>query len=162
MMTQFERVVRFLTGYCDRVAQVGVMAMMLLTVINIIFRLVWRSVAGTYDYIEFIGATVVAFSIAYCALNKGHIEVEILMARLPGRVQGVIGSITGILSLGIFSLITWQSLLLAGDMLRHGETSMTALLPFYPFIYGIAFGTALLCMIILVGLVKSMARAVKG
>jgi len=161
-MAHFEQVVRFLTRYCDRVAQVGVMAMMLLAVINIVLRIVWKPILGTYDFIEFIGATLVAFAIAYCALEKGHIEVELVVARLPGRAQGVIGSVTGILSLGIFSLITWQSLVLAGDMWRKGETSMTALLPFYPYIYGIAFGTALLCLVILIWLSKSLAKAMKG
>jgi TRAP-type C4-dicarboxylate transport system permease small subunit len=161
-MAFFEKAVRLLTKYCDRIAQMGVMAMMLLAVSNIILRLVWKAIMGTYDYIEFIGATLVAFAIAYCALQKGHIQVELIVSRFPRRVQGVIGGITGILGLGIFSVITWQSLIFAGDMRRSGDVSMTMLLPFYPYIYGLAFGTGLLCLVVLMDLIKDLTKVVKG
>jgi TRAP-type C4-dicarboxylate transport system permease small subunit len=161
-MAFFEKAVRLLTTYCDRIAQMGVMAMMTLAVVNIILRLVWKAIMGTYDYIEFIGAILVSFAIAYCALQKGHIQVELIVSRFPRRVQGVIGTITGLLSLGIFSLITWQSLIFAGDMRRSGDVSMTMLLPFYPYIYGLAFGTGLLCLVVLTELIKDLTKAVKG
>jgi len=51
---------------------------------------------------------------------------------------------------------------LANDKWRLGELSMTALLPFHPYIYGVAFGCILLCLVILVDLIKSMAKAAKG
>ena len=138
------------------------MAMMLLVVGDIVLRVVWRPVPGTYDIVGFIGAIIVAFAIAYCAVQRGHIEVELVVARFPERVQGIIGSITGFLGLGIFALITWQCLVFGNDMWRLGEVSMSAHIPFYPFIYGIGFGSALLCLVILVNLGKSLAKAVKG
>lgn len=161
-MAFLDRFVRLLSKYCDRIAQFGVVAMMLLAVGNILLRIVWRPIFGTYDIIEFIGAILVAFAIAYCAVQRGHIQVELVVARFPQRVQGIIGSITGLLSLGIFALITWQCLVLASDMWRVGEVSMSALLPFYPYIYGVGFGCALLCLVILVDLGKSLAKAAKG
>ena len=162
-MVYFDRVVHSLSKFCDRIAQGAVMAMMLLVVANIIWRVVpeiGRPIFGTYDVVGFIGATLVAFAIAYCAVQGGHISVELVVARFPQRVQGIIGSITGFLSLGIFAVITWQCVVLANDMWRVGEVSMSALLPFYPYIYGVAFGCALLCLVILVDLGKSLAKAV--
>jgi len=84
------------------------------------------------------------------------------VARFPQRAQGIIGSITGILSLGIFSLVTWQCIVLANEMRRAGAVSMTGLFPFYPYIYAIAFGVALLCLVILVDVIQSLGKAVKG
>ena len=136
--------------------------MMLLAVMNIILRFVWEALPGSYDYMEFIGATLVSFAIAYCAVKRGHIEVEMLVERLPQRVQGFIGVFTGILSLGIFSIITWQLILFGNDMRRQGETSMTALLPFYPYIYGLALGVGLLCLVILAQLARQFEKAAKG
>lgn len=162
-MVYFDRVVHSLSKFCDRIAQGAVMAMMLLVVANIIWRVVpkiGRPIFGTYDVVGFIGATLVAFAIAYCAVQRGHISVELVVARFPQRVQGIIGSITGFLSLGIFAVITWQCVVLANDMRRVGEVSMSALLPFYPYIYGVAFGCALLCLVISVDLGKSLAKAV--
>lgn len=161
-MDFFDRVVSLLSKLCDQIAQIGVFVMFLLIIGNILGRKVWKPIYGTYDYVCFIAAIVVAFALAYCALQKGHIQVEVLVARFSERAQGIIGSITNILSLGIFSLITWQCVVLANDMRRAGELSMTALVPFYPYIYAIAFGCALLCLVILADLIKSLVKVMKG
>jgi len=161
-VASFDRFVRLLSKYCDRIAQAAVVAMMLLVVGDIVLRAVWRPVPGTYDVVGFIGAVLVSFAIAYCAVQGGHISVELVVARLSQRVQLIINVITGILSLGIFALVTWQCLILAEDMRQVGEVSMSALIPFYPYIYGVAFGCALLCLVILVDLGKSLAEVAKG
>lgn len=161
-MAFFDRIVSLLTKFCDRIAQAGVFAMLILIIGNVLGRKIWKPIYGTFDYICFIGAILIAFAIPYCAMQRGHIQVELVVARFSERIQGIIGSITGILSLGIFSLITWQCVVLANDMRRAGELSMTSLTPFYPYIYAIAFGCALLCLVILVDLIKSLVKAVKG
>jgi TRAP-type C4-dicarboxylate transport system permease small subunit len=157
-----DRIIRLVSRFCDQIAQLGVFAMFLLVVGNIVIRLVWRPIFGTYDYVSFIAAIVVAFALANCAVQRGHTQVELLVAHFSQRAQGIIGSITGILSLGIFSLVTWQCIVLANEMRRAGEVSMTSLLPFHPYIYAVAFGCALLCLVILVDLIKSLGKAVKG
>jgi TRAP-type C4-dicarboxylate transport system permease small subunit len=158
----FERFVNILTKYCDRIAQAAVMAMMLLVAGDITLRVMWRPIPGTYDVVGFIGAVLVSFSIAYCAVKKGHIFVELVVARFPQRAQAIVDIFTGVLSLAIFALITWQCLILAKDMWKVGQVSMSALIPFYPYIYGVAFGCALLCLVILVDLGRSLTEAVKG
>jgi len=158
----FEKAVALVSKNLDRIAQIGVMAMVLLAVTNILMRTFWKAIMGTYDYIEFIGAILVSFAVAYCALQKGNIQVDLVVARFPRRVQGIIGSITGVVSLGFFVIVVWQSLIFAGDMRQMGETSMTMLLPFYPYVYGLAFGIGLLCLVILIDLVKDVNKAVKG
>ena len=161
-MELFDRIVRWLSKFCDQIAQVGLFAMFLLIAINILLRKLWKPIFGTYDYACFLSAIVVAFAMAHCAVQKGHTQVDLFVARFSQRAQGVIGSITGILSLGLFSLITWQCIALANDIRRAGEVSMTSLLPFYPYIYAVAFGCALLSLVILVDFIKSLVKAVKG
>jgi TRAP-type C4-dicarboxylate transport system permease small subunit len=157
-----DSIVRSVSKVCDKIAQAGLFAMLLLTTSNILLRKFGKPIYGAYDYVCFLSAIVVAFAIANCAVRRGHTQVELLVARFSRRAQGVVDSIMGILSLGIFSLITWQSIVLANDMRRAGETSMTSLEPFYPYIYAVAFGCALLCLVILVDLMKSVVKAVKG
>lgn len=161
-MDFLDRIIRFVSKFCDQIAQAGVFAMFLLVVGNIVIRMVWRPFFGTYDYVCFIAAVLVAFALANCAVQRAHTQVELLVARFPQRAQGIIGSITGILSLGIFSLVTWQCIVLANEMRRAGAVSMTGLFPFYPYIYAIAFGVALLCLVILVDVIQSLGKAVKG
>ena len=163
-MAYFDRVIHSLSRVCDRIAQSAVVAMMLLVVANIIWRVVPKighPIFGTYDFVRFIGAILIAFAIAYCAVQGGHIAVELVVDRFPKRAQAIVGTITGILGLGFFALLAWQCLLLANDMWRLGEVSMGAHVPFFPFIYGIGFGCAVLCLVILVDLIKSLAKAVR-
>ena len=160
-MDHFNRIIDFITKLCDRIAQAGVFVMLLILFANILGRKFWKPIYGTFDYVSFICAILVAFSIPYCALKKGHTQVELVVERFSERVQGIIGIITDILGLGTFSLVTWQCVVFAIDMKRCGELSMTTLLPFYPYVYGIAFGCALLCLVILADLIKSAVKAVK-
>lgn len=160
-IASFEKSVVFLSKWSDRISQMGVMAMMLVTIANILGRMFWRPLYGTFDYVSFFSVTIVAFALAYCAVQKGHISVDLVMARLPRRAQGIIGCFTNILSLGIFIIVIWQCIVLAERMIRLRQVTMTALLPFYPFIYVIAFGCFLLCLVILVELIKSLDKVVK-
>lgn len=161
-MERFERMVRLVSKVCDQISQAGVFAMFLIIFGNILLRQFWKPIFGSYDYVCFISAIVVAFAMANCAVHRGHTQVDLVVARFSERTQGIIGSITGFLSLGLFSLITWQCIVFANDMRQSGELSMTLLLPFYPYIYAVAFGCALLSLVILVDFIKSLVKAVKG
>jgi TRAP-type C4-dicarboxylate transport system permease small subunit len=161
-MGYFYRILGSFTKFCDRIAQAAVVVMLLLIVVDVLGRKLWKPVYGSYDYVSFINAILVSFSISYCALKKGHTHVEAVVEHFSERVQGIIGGITSILGLGIFLLVTWQCIVLANDMRRAGEVSMTALVPFYPYIYGIAFGCSLLCLVIFADLIQSAVKAVKG
>jgi TRAP-type C4-dicarboxylate transport system permease small subunit len=158
----FGRMVRLLSKFCDQIAQVGLFAMFLLIFSNILLRKFWKPIFGAYDYTCFISAIVIAFAMAHCAVQGGHTQVDLFVTRFSQRAQGIIGSIINILSLGLFSLITWQCIVLANDMRRSGEVSMTSLFPFHPYIYAVAFGCALLSLVILVDCIKSLGKAVKG
>lgn len=157
-----DSIVQWVSKVCDKIAQAGLFLMLVLATSNILLRKFGKPIYGAYDYVCFLSTIVVAFAIANCAVRRGHTQVELLVARFSPRAQGIVDSIMGVLSLGIFSLITWQSIALANDMRRAGEVSMTSLEPFYPYIYAIAFGCALLCLVILVDLMKSVVKAVKG
>ena len=161
-IASFEKFVVLMSKLSDRISQVAVMGMMLVSIANILGRMFWRPIYGTFDYVSFFSVIVVALALAYCAAQKGHISVELFVARLPRRAQGIIGCFANILSLGMFAIVIWQCMAFAERMIRTRQVTMTALLPFYPFIYVIAFGCFLLCLVILVELVKSLDKVVKG
>lgn len=161
-VASLERFVIVISKWSDRISQMAVLAMMLVSIANILARMFWRPIYGTFDYVSFFSVAVVALALSYCAVQKGHISVELVVARFPRRIQGVIGCFTNILSLGLFAVVIWQSMEFAERMIRTRQVTMTALLPFYPFIYIIAFGCFLLCLIILVELIKSLDKVLKG
>ncbi len=160
-MAVFERIVGSLSKYAYWVAGACVVAMMAIVVANILTRKLWIPIYQTYDFVGFISAVMVSFSIAYVGIVKGHVAVDMVMERFPQRAQVIISAFGGILSLGMFSIVAWQCAIYANEMRLSGEVSMTAAVPFYPYVYGISLGTALLCLVILTDLIKDIVKAVK-
>ncbi len=161
-ISSFEKFVTLITKVSDRISQMAVMAMMLVTIGNILGRVVWRPIYGTFDYVSFFSVIVVALALAHCSVQKGHISVDLITSRLPRRVQGILGCLVDLLSMGFFVIVIWQCIVFAGRMIKTKQVTMTALLPFYPFIYVIALGCFLFCLTILVELIKSLHKTVKG
>ncbi|MBA4421715.1 MAG: C4-dicarboxylate ABC transporter permease [Syntrophus sp. (in: bacteria)] len=145
----------------NALAGTAVVAMMLLTCADVILRMFRRPVPGTYEIIGFLGTIVISFSLAYTSLEKGHIAVEFLTEKLPRRIRSGVESVTSLISAILFALITRQSIAYAVDLKQSGEVSVTLTMPIYPFIYGIAVGSGLLCAVLLVESLRSATRTVK-
>ena len=160
-MNSLSGFVRAVAKLCDKMAQFGVFAMLVLVVVSIVMRQFGKPLAGTYDYVGFVLALTVSFSLAHCAFERGHTRVEMLVDRFAPRVAALTDTLTGLISFAFFAVITWQCVALAGNIRRSGEVSMTALVPFYPYIYGMAFGCGLLAVAILVESMDSLGKAVK-
>ena len=160
-MNHFERLIILLSRWCDRIAQGAVVAMMLLLGANIVFRVFGKSILGTYDWTGLIGTILIALALGYCGIQRGHVRVEFIMMFFPKRVQAVVDAAIGILSLGLFGLAAWQSVVLGNEMWVTNDVSMTVQTPFYPFVFAIAFGCALLWLVILVDTIKLVGEVFK-
>jgi TRAP-type C4-dicarboxylate transport system permease small subunit len=145
----------------NAVSCLAIIVMMLLTCADVVLRLFGHPILGTYEMIGFLGSIVVSFSMAYTSLEKGHVSVEILVERLPERLQMVIDTIGSFISTVLFGLISWQSAIYALDLKHSGEVSMTLQMPIYPFLLGMAVGCAMLCLVLVVEMLRSMRRMVQ-
>lgn len=136
------------------------MLMTLLTCADVILRLFGHPIQGTYEMIGFLGSLVVTFSLAYTSIEKGHIAVEIFVEKLPGRLQILIDGIGALVGLVLFGLISWQSAVYAMDLKQSGEVSMTLQMPIYPFLLGMAAGSGMLCLVLIIEMIRSFRRIV--
>jgi len=140
------------------IAGSAIVAMMLLTCTDVVLRYFRKPIPGTYELVCFLGAVAVAFAMAHTSVEKGHVEVSFVVNLLPQRIQGLIESITTSFGLIFFVLIAWQSLIYANDLRLSGEVSLTLGLPFYPFVYGISFSAAIVCLILLSNLFNNLLK----
>ncbi|MBA7671135.1 hypothetical protein ES703_79286 [subsurface metagenome] len=142
---------------------VGVLvAMMLLTTGDVLLRYVFnRPIIGSYDLTQYMMTIVVAFTLAYCAVKKGHVKVELVVERFPPRVQVIIDSVTSLLSLGFLSLITWQSFLYAKELFNSKIVSSVLRIPNFPFAYLVSFGVACFTLALLVDFIHNLSEAAK-
>lgn len=140
------------------VAGAAIIAMMLLTCVDVVLRYFRRPIPGTYELVCFLGAVSVAFAMAHTSVERGHVAVSIVVSYFPKRIQSLIDTITGSFSSAFFALIAWSSAGYANNLRVTGEVSMTLELPFYPFVYGVGFSAAVVCLILLADLIGSLVR----
>jgi TRAP-type C4-dicarboxylate transport system permease small subunit len=135
--------------------------MMGLVFVNVVFRAVWEPILGTYEFTGFLASLTITFALAHCASNKGHIAITIVADRLPPRVQAILNSLVAILSTALYAVIAWQCVKYAIGMIETGEVSLALAIPFYPFIFAVAFGLFILALILLNDVIKSIGEIFK-
>ena len=169
-MSCLEKISKNLAKALYWIAGIAIVSMMLLTCVDVILRLGvtayhqyhwwflsrFMPIPGTYELVCFLGATAVSFAMAHTSVERGHVAVSIIVNLLPKKVQSIIETITTIFGLILFILLSWQSVLYGNDLKASGEVSLTLELPFYPFVYGIGFAAAAVCLVLLVDLSKSL------
>ncbi|MFY9397860.1 MAG: TRAP transporter small permease [Desulfomonilia bacterium] len=161
-MISFLRIEKLVAGFADRVnwiAAAGVAGMMLLITADVILRFFGMPIPGTYEIVGFLGTVIVSFALPYTSVQKGHIAVDFLMVRMPWIVRVVVNAINALVAAVFFALVSWQSVEYASSLQRSGEVSATLQMPTYPFVWGVAAGTAMLSAVLFVELIRQLKGA---
>jgi TRAP-type C4-dicarboxylate transport system permease small subunit len=136
------------------IAGIFLLAMMLLTCSNIVLRMVWVPIKGTFELMGFFGAVLTTFSLGYTQIHKGHILVDILTDRFPDRIQNAVNLIGHFISMSFFILVSWQIAKWANTLRTTGEITETLRIIYYPFTYAAAFGCGVLALVFLIDFLK--------
>ena len=137
-------------------------AMLCLVVADIIgIKLFKHPVPGAIEMVAFLGVVITGFAIGYTQVLKGHIQVEFFVMRMPKRVQAGVIAFASLLGIVLFGLLAWQSYNFGHTLQVTGEVSMTQGIPFYPFVYAIAFCCIPICLVLLAEFLMAVTRAVK-
>ena len=150
-VSRFSRILNILSG-------IFLVLMMGLVFVNVLFRAVWQPILGTYEYTGFLAALTISLALAHCAANNGHISITIFADRLPARVQAILDLLVAILGAALYAVISWQCVKYAINLYQIGEVSPATAIPFYPFIFVVAFGLLILALVLLNDLFKSIQR----
>jgi TRAP-type C4-dicarboxylate transport system permease small subunit len=161
IMPSFEKTVYGLSRKLNILSGIALVLMMGLVFVNVVLRAVWYPILGTYEFTSFLASGTIAFALAHCAANNGHIAITIFADRLPARVQAILDTVVAILGTTLFAVIAWQCVRYALNMYHSGEVSPTTETPFYPFIFGIAFGLLMLAVVLLNDIIKSLGKIFK-
>lgn len=141
---------RPLVGLVKNVALWVLAMMMFLTFIDVLLRYLFNSpVPGGTELIEFMMGITVTFSVAYTAHKGSHIGVDLLLVRLSKKTRRMIGCVTSFLTLIMFVLICWQTILLISEEYHSKLESAVLYIPVYPFIVVVSVGLVILCFVLL-------------
>ena len=153
-----ERVIYPFSKGISILSMVAACVMMFLVTVDVFMRRVFNQpIFGAYEIGKVLLVIVVFCGVAYVMTVKGHVVVDTLARLYPKRLQTVVSGIAYFLSLIIVALISWQSALYGLEMLRVGETSVLLRILVSPFIFIVAFGSAVLFLVILVQFIYILA-----
>lgn len=138
-------------------------AMMLLTVSDVFLRYFFRRpILGTTEITESMMACLAFFALAWCAVQKGHLKVDLVMSRFSPKVQAVFDSMTSFAGLIIVALMAWRSFLEGVAMQQMNIISSLLKIPAFPFYYVVGLGSTVLCVVMATQVVQNIEKVVKN
>jgi len=138
-------------------------AMMLLVVSDVIMRYFFNNpITGTFELTR-LGMACLVFAVAYTAVKGQHVTVDLVMARQPKKVQAIFDSVTLFFGLALMVVITWRGFLESLFEKKNGFfASVQMPVPTYPFWWAYVLGCAVLCLVMITLILKSIRMAIKG
>ena len=139
-------------------SMIAAVAMMFLVTADVFMRRALNQpIFGAYEIGKVLLVIVVFCGVAYVMSVKGHVVVDTLVRLYPKRLRTIVTAIAYLFSLIIVALISWQSAVYGLDMVRVGETTVLLRILVSPFIFVVAFGSAVLFLVILVQFIYILA-----
>lgn len=169
-MRRFEPGIRRLAEYMSLIAGIAIIIMMLLSTADVLLRLVGplysilkykllkliQPIPGTYELVSFLGTVAAAFAIAHTSVKGGHVSVSLVTRLLPEKTRIIIQIITNTLALLFFGLLTWRSIIYALELKLYREVSMTLRMHYYPFVYGVAFASLVMGVVLITYIINDI------
>jgi TRAP-type C4-dicarboxylate transport system permease small subunit len=161
IMERLEKWAKLISHWIVWVGGAGVIVMLGLTIADIIgIKILHSPIPGGIEMVGFLGVIITAFGMAYTQAEHGNIQVEFFVTRLPKRIGAVCAVFIALLGFILFALLAWQSVKYGISLQQSGEVSMTSRIPFYPFVYSIAFCSIPVCFVLLVEIMKNIKKVV--
>jgi hypothetical protein len=73
------------------IAGISLVAMVTVTVGEMVLRMFARPMAGTVETIGWLAAVTTAFALGYTQVHQGHVSIDLFIRRLGSRSQSVLG-----------------------------------------------------------------------
>jgi TRAP-type C4-dicarboxylate transport system permease small subunit len=152
------RILDRITGVMKVIGAVCLMGMTFLTCADIAGRFFRHPIFGSVEIVGFMATLAVAMALPYAHHLKAHVGVEILVRHFSRKTQAAVDLCTAVLSLALFTLLTWRMGVYAWTMQESGEVSMNLELPEYLIIYATAFCLLVFTVTILRDILLNIAQ----
>lgn len=129
------------TGVC-------ILAMVLITCIDVLMRIFSRPIVGAYDLVYVFGAVAMACAIPYTTAVKGHVAIEYFFQKLDKKNRIIVDTVVRLLGIALFSMLTRESARIGNNLKASGEVTATLQLPIFWVSWVIALCCALVVLVI--------------
>lgn len=157
-----ESVYKAINRICDTLSAIMIVFCILVTVINVIGRLIFKSpMKGAIELIQYTMFTAVCFALAPCNDNKGHIRVDLILEILPKKAVCALEVLVGVISCVGFSICGRYMFEVAAQRAAMGQVLATLKIPVFIFYYIMGVSLIVLALSVLFGIIDSAAGIFK-
>jgi TRAP-type C4-dicarboxylate transport system permease small subunit len=156
-MKSFLDAVKGASSALAAVAGAALGLLMLLTIADVVLRILGRPIVGTYELVGLGGAVAIGLSLPLTSWVRGHIYVDSFVARLPRLPRAILSVATRLLVLALFLLIGWNLIKYALDLRAAGEVTPTLRVPFFPVTLGVGAACLVECLVMVSDIVKILS-----
>lgn len=158
-MRLLEKTIGALNTVLIILAGAALLAVMGISVANVMLRLAGGQFVGAYELVGFAGAVVIAAALGQTQQNKDHVPVDIITRRFPAGLNRAIDVTKYLLKIAFAVIVAWKMTQYGLHVAKVGELSETLKIIYYPFIFLVAAGFAVLACTVLLDLVRSLMPA---
>lgn len=157
------RVIRPIVLSISGIGGVILALMMVLIVAEVLLRSLFKlTVPGVIEVAGFMMIAIAFFGMAFTAMMKAHLAVNLVTQNLSRSVQTVLNFFTGFFCLVVVFVIARQAALMVRPMWLIGETTGVLFLPVYPMFLVVAFGASIFFLVLLANFFDSLAEMTEG
>ena len=137
------------------IGMVMMTVMMVFVAVDVTLRKLFDSpILGSIEITQFILAICVAFALAQCTIDKGHVVIDLFIGRLTPLAKARLGIVTGILAFGSGVLVTWQLYNYIFIIKEANNVTNVLKIPMWPFVALVTFGFILFCIVLFVQILE--------
>jgi TRAP-type C4-dicarboxylate transport system permease small subunit len=141
----------------------GLAVIMVLTFCDVIGRYVFDApIVGTVEVTELLMGMMVYLGVGLTTHARGHIRVDIVIDRLPPRVQGFLDVLTLAASIALVSAMCWHLWLKAGVTVEKNDLTQIWEWPVWPAAYVMAAASLLMVTSLVLQLGQAMRDLARG
>jgi TRAP-type transport system small permease protein len=141
------------------VGLITLFVMMALITADVIMRgLFAKPIMGAYELVQFFMVILIFFALPYAAVKDRHVTVDVVYNRFSKKGKAVTNTIAMLFSFVMYVLICWQSVVQGLFIYKSKQTTLALRIPVYGFLFVVACGCALLCLVLLSRFFQSLTE----
>ncbi|MBQ9979451.1 MAG: TRAP transporter small permease [Oscillospiraceae bacterium] len=144
---KFVSVIHKISQRIEIISCIAIVAMMLIVGINCITRQFDLPLKGTYDIACFLLVLITAPALCRCAVEDGHIRLDMLTNKFPKKAQYIVDVVMDVLGVAFCVVLTYALYRRTVNHIANGMTGSTMDVPVWPFILIETIVCALLALV---------------
>lgn len=148
-MNLYDKIMERMVFYSSYIGTGSLVAVMLIIVANVIYRIFGGIIAGTYDLVETISVLVAAFALINTEFVGKHTRVDILIVHLKEKSKIWLDQLCNLISFVYWFTIAYATIQVTIHKAKLGETTDLLKISIIPFRSIWSFALFLMAVIVI-------------